>query len=478
MPPTRSAAACVAGLLVGASFVAATPALAATSADCLPGNSVDAATQTGADIQTLLTAGAPIICLSGTFVLSAPLVGEADVELFGLSAAVLDGSSAVRILQVTGPHVLKVENIRFTRGVSASDGGALSAATVQIAGSTFDHNTAVTGGAVRAAAVTITGSTFEDNAATGNNGGGGVFFDTSATVVDSEFRRNTAVGGFYGAGGAISSYSVLGLVSGSTFEDNTAVNGGGAIRSGGVTVEESTFARNTTTDVNSVGGAIFTGAYTVTNSTFVENSAPHWAGAIYGGQATVSQSTFLNNSAPSGLSLWVRNFTPGTSRFSGNIFASTSTAQQIVDYDGRVSADLGGNIFSSTSPEHGFVANDPTTLYGIAPAALFGANALADNGGQVPTLALIPGSPAIDLVPAGSPVTTDARPWNRVAANDAGAYELAAVDPNAPAPPVVVPAAPTLPATGSEAGWLGALSALLLAAGAVVLTAVRRQRRA
>lgn len=475
MTPRRSVAACATGLLVGASFFAAGPALAAGSADCLSGNTVNAATQTGVDIQTLLTAGAPIICLSGTFVLSAPLTGAADVELFGLSDAVLDGNSAVRILEVTGAHVVKVQNVRFTRG-SATDGGALKGATVQITDSTFDHNTAATGGAVRAStSLTVSGSTFEDNTATGGNGGGAVFFDTAATVTDSDFRRNSAPNG-YGSGGAISSYNVLSLVSGSTFEDNTANEGGGAIRSAGITVVESTFARNIV--ASGTGGAIDTGNYTVTNSTFVGNSASSWAGAIYGGRATVAQSTFLNNTAPSGLSLWVRNLgNPGGSTFSGNIFASTASGQHIVDYDGSVSSDLGGNVFSSTSPETGFVANDPTTVYGITPAALFGANVLADNGGQVPTLALIPGAPAIDLVPAGSTVTTDARPWARVAANDAGAYEFDAVDPNAPVTPPVTPAA-TLPETGTESGWFGLVGAALLAAGALALAVARRQRRA
>ena len=54
--------------------------------------------------------------------------------------------------------------------------------------------------------------------------------------------------------------------------------------------------------------------------------------------------------------------------------------------------------------------------------------ALADNGGPTQTMALPPGSAAIDFVPANAcPVTTDQRGVARPqgAACDAGAYELA-----------------------------------------------------
>jgi predicted outer membrane repeat protein len=462
------------------SILVAGPASAATAADCLPANTVDATALptagTSADIQILLDAQTPIICIRGTILLTGPLTATADVSLFGLENAVLDGASTHRILYAPGFGVT-AEGLRFTNG-SATVGGAIRAGAVNVIGSTFDNNVAVVqGGAIQADTLASFGSTFEDNSAAGW-GGGAVWFESTASITSSTFRRNTVTD----RGGAIASYGVL-TVESSTFEDNTAVQTGGAISVGtAVTTSNSTFARNSASGANAVGGAIYTGTVTSTNSTFVENTSADWAGAIYSGRAYVSQSTFLNNYAPDGLSVWGRG--GALSTYAGNIFASTTPGQHIADYDGANATDLGGNIFSSAlGVERGFVAPQLSTLYEVTPATIFGASVLAANGGEVPTLALPIGSPAIDLVPAGSLVTTDARTWTRVAANDSGAYEFGAVDPDAPpAPPAGGGSGGALlPPTGADAGGFAGLAAALLAAGAALaawsLRTGRRQLR-
>jgi predicted outer membrane repeat protein len=471
------------GVLAGISLLGAGPASAATAADCTLANTVDATALpiagTSADIQDLLNANEPIICIRGTILLTGPLVATADVSLFGLDNAVLDGASAYRILNDPSySHAITAENLRFTNGRGV-DGAAIRAITVNVIGSTFDHNVATAvGGAIRTNTFASDHSTFEDNSATGF-GGGAVWFDGTATVTSSTFRRNTVTD----RGGAIASYGVLTIAS-STFEDNSAVQTGGAVSVGtSVSASNSTFARNSVSGGNSVGGAIYTGTVTSVNSTFVENTSGDWAGAIYSGRASVTQSTFLNNYAPDGLSVWGRGGPLST--YAGNIFASTTPGQHIADYDGADATDLGGNVFSSAlGVERGFVAPQPSTLYSVTPATIFGASVLADNGGEVETLALPTGSPAIDLVPAGSLVTTDARTWTRVAANDSGAYEFGAVNPALPPPPPPPgggSGGALLPPTGAEIGWLGTLAAALLGAGAAVaawsLRTSRRQPR-
>ena len=468
------------GVLAGMSILAGGPAGAVTAADCGVTNTIDGtAGGTSAALQLRLDALDPVICVRGTILLTGPLTASADVTLFGLENAVLDGANTYRILSDgTYSRLLTVENLRFTNG-RAADGAAIRALSVHTINSTFDHNVVTgDGGAIRANNVTIEGSTFESNSADGF-GGGAIWFDATATVAGSTFRSNTTTD----RGGAIASYGVLTSVDSSTFEDNTAATNGGAIYvSVSTSISNSTFARNSVPDV---GGAVFTGTAAVVNSTFVDNTAGDWAGAIYSGRGYVTQSTFLNNSAPAGLSIWVRGGPLST--FSGNIFASTTAGRHIQDYDGAASTDLGGNIFSSAvAVEAGFVAPQASTLYGVTPATIFGASVLADNGGDVPTLALLAGSPAIDLVPAGSPVTTDARVWNRVATNDSGAFEFGAVDPAAPPPPPPPAGGGSggalLPPTGTDVGWLATLAAGLLAVGvafgAVSLRILRRQPRA
>jgi hypothetical protein len=456
------------GVLAGLGLVAAAPVSAATAADCTPANTVaptslpDAATA----LQALLDAATAVICIDGVLVLTAELVASGPVSFLGLSGAVLDGAETHRILDAPGESV-NVEGIRFTGG-RGDEGGAIRGGAVTIVDSVFDHNvSAGQGGAVDADAVEVTGSVFEDNSS-GGWGGGAIWFDSTATIASSEFRRNSTEE----RGGAIASYGVVTSLSDSTFEDNTVVYYGGAVYAQtAATITNSTFARNASTFQFGTAGAVFTGTATITNSTFVGNSSINWAGAIYSSRATIAQSTFLDNTADWGNSVVARGGTDST--YAGSIFAGTALGLQLADYDGEAAGDLGGNVFTNAqADELTLVPLGAGTIFGQTVAAIFGTEVLGDNGGDVPTLALPEGSVAIDLVPPGSPVTTDQRGWTRVAANDAGAFEFGAVDPT------LQPAAeePTLPPTGAEPGILATFAAALLAAGALALGLVRRRR--
>ena len=420
------------GVVVGFSLVAASPASAATDADCTPLNTVDATTGTSTDIQTLLTASTPVICLSGTFTLTTGLTYDYDVTLHGLPSATLDGDGSYGILLDTSfGNTLTVENLRLTNG-SAFDGGAINGYVVVSTNSTFDNNDAVYGGAIYAYGVSATDSVFEDNTAAT----GGAIVSAFTSVGDSTFTNNTAED----SGGAIYSYGSL-FADSSTFEGNSAFFVGGAIASyGSLDVANSTFVENSTDPTDGLVGAVYTEGGTITQSTFLDNTAGPGAGQSVG-----------NN----GSTLTLR----------GNIFAGADATEAHLYGDPADFVDNAGNLFTtSAATEASLTSPAPSTQFDLTTLALFNGATLADNGGPTHTVALWSGSPAINAVPAdpGS-LTVDQRGVARPDVSDAGAYEFVA---------------PVLAATGSvPSGILGGAAALLLGAGALAVGLARRAVR-
>jgi len=209
------------------------------------------------------------------------------------------------------------------------------------------------------------------------------------TVTDSTFSRNSASGfpGGGGGGGGISAAGGTMTVANSTFSENSAGTNGGAIQTdaGTYTVTNSTFFGNSAAQD---GGGILNsgGGFTVTNSTFSGNTAARDGGAI----APVGPFTLVNSivaNSPSG----------------GNCLFPITDGGGNLQYPGT---DCGGTITSA----------DPL----LDPAGL------QNNGGPTETIALLPGSPAIDAAVACPPPTTDQRGVSRPqgAGCDIGAFEL------------------------------------------------------
>jgi len=238
-------------------------------------------------------------------------------------------------------------------------------------------------------------------------GGAGILFSAISgstallTVVDSTFTQNvssTSGGGMYlqSAGG-----DATATITGTTISGNSASQGGGIYLFGGkVTLSNTTISGNTTTDS---GGAIYrapvTGTeLTLTNVTVASNSSAV-VGAVHAIGPISVRNTIIANST-------------------GAAPSNCSTAPLMID--------LGNNLeFPGTSC--GFdLASDRQ----IDPLL----DTLADNGGPTRTIALIPGSPAIDagddVACAATPVSgQDQRGVSRsVGAGphcDMGAYERA-----------------------------------------------------
>ncbi len=538
---TRTAAALASsGLLVGMGAVSATPAVAAEAADCDAGNTVNSGMGgTQNDIQVLLSdVTEPVVCLAGTFVLTSTLTLNRPVELFGLDAAELDGDGD-QIINATAGSDLLVQNISFING-DAFEGGAIYIdGGLTVENSQFTGNTSYAdGGAIFVAGsntVDVIGSTFTDNS-TGPEfggdpyGGGAIYVDGTSTlfIEESTFSGNEASG----AGGAVFAYVVVNDLS--EFSDNTAPFGGAVY--GAATISfESTFANNSAEEGGAVraflyaasigstfvgnaasesGGAIEAGlqgegqggygAVVSLNSTFVDNTADSVGGAIVGEYGQIALSTFLDNEADAGIifdhSDAIYAFgAEGSMEVGGNIFASSRFNRQLGAQEDDAYSDLGGNVFTTNEgTEAPLGTPDATTLFSQSAASIFGAGAgLADNGGPTQTVALVEGSPAIDVVPtlaidifavsmpadsefapvreqlddiadllaASDTSEVDQRSVERTAIADAGAYEYGEAE---------------LAATGADDSTksiLGGLAALLLGAGAAFAIGTRRISR-
>jgi hypothetical protein len=193
-------------------------------------------------------------------------------------------------------------------------------------------------------------------------------------------------------------------VTNSTLSSNSATFGGG----GGIFNDfmGTLTVSNSTLSGNSGGGGIFNkGTLTVGNSTLSGNSSAVAGGGIDNdlyGTLTVSNSTLSGNSSAysgGGIS------NDGTLTVSNSIVAGNGATFFGPDLFGPLTSH-GHNLFGDGTDAGGF---DPTDLVGTASSPidpLLGP--LQDNGGPTQTMALLPGSPAID---AGD--NTNAPTWDQ-----------------------------------------------------------------
>ena len=196
--------------------------------------------------------------------------------------------------------------------VEDKNGGAVynSGGKVSVDG-TFNSNSAKDGGAVyngNAGIIESLTGTFTDN--TASNRGGAIYSSGSSLIekISGIFTRNSAdKGGAISNAGTKDSGSVT--IENSTFENNTAKTGGGAIHNmskANMTITDSSFSGNTANkEVNDFGGgAIYNrGTIDVSGTTFDGNSALY-GGALHNvgddassANATFTDVTFTNNEA-------------------------------------------------------------------------------------------------------------------------------------------------------------------------------------
>jgi hypothetical protein len=298
---------------------------------------------------------------------------------------------------------LSVSDSTFS-GNSASSGGGIYnySSLFTVSDSIFSENSASSGGGImNRETASVNNSTFSGNSA--EYWGGGIHNEGTLTMSDSDFSGNSAPsgGGIYNVGSL--------TVNNSTFSGNSANDGSGIYNSGSqLTVSDSTFSANTAD--SSGGGIISWGTVAVSNSTFSGNSADYGGGIYQVGSLTVSNCTFSENSAIVG----------------GGIY-KTGLGSLIVN-DSILWNDTGGEISGSDTtitysvidggyPGEGNTAEDPL----LGP--------LQDNGGPTHTMALGPGSAAMDAgdntMCAAEPVDNlDQCGWKRPVDGDGDGVEI------------------------------------------------------
>lgn len=229
---------------------------------------------------------------------------------------------------------------------------------------------------------------------------GGAILNVEDMIIKScKFFDNRAIASMGGTstGGAIQTSVGDLILTNSTFYGNSAT-GGGAISNtneGGVFVTNSTFYDNT---AEQAGGGLFNAAnctMNITNSTLFENFAGLGAGGIYNqGVMLVASCTFFNNFSLLGLAIGNEDNLGGSTTVRNTIIAPLAYDENINNCVGTI-IDDGYNIENGEScgfTEAGSQSNtDP----------LLDPTGLQDNGGPTSTIALQPGSPAIDAIPDG-----------------------------------------------------------------------------
>lgn len=209
-----------------------------------------------------------------------------------------------------------------------------------------DANTVMGGGIYAASGVTVTSKNtkFLDNTA---NSGGGIllYLNSSADLNNSEVSGNKATGN----GGGVYVYdatSSLTASNGTVFRENSGYRGGGIFSSGGtVTVEDSTFEKNTATDDGGAIAATQNSSLTVRNSKVLENKAADTAGGILAEKSTleVTDSIIDGNRASVGGGLYIADIdAPGETKEDKPEHTITRTEITNNTADGQ---GIGGGIY-------------------------------------------------------------------------------------------------------------------------------------
>jgi hypothetical protein len=241
----------------------------------------------------------------------------------------------------------------------------------------------------------------------------------SMTLQALTIRHGRAISFDFESGGGLFNGGTLTLRN-STVRDNYAGRSGGGLFNGGtLTLRNSTLSGNSS--IGNGGGLANEGTLTLLNSTVSGNTASQYGGGLVNeGTLTLLNSTVSGNSAPNGGGLDNHAMLTLTS----SLVATNPEGGDCRTASGSIISD-GYNVDSDGSCQ----LTTSTDRPGVDP--LLGP--LQDNGGPTFTQALLPGSPALDVIPWGSngcgtTLVSDqrwqARPQAVGGSCDSGAYEV------------------------------------------------------
>jgi hypothetical protein len=411
-------------------------------------------TCTEAALRAAMAGGGTVtFACSGTITLGNTIEIPADTTLDGRGHQItISGSNTVRVFDVNTNATFTVVNLTIANGRSEMGAAIHNAGTVHATNSIFSGNVVTnveivsyplvsSGGAIYNAGTFVasrcaflqnqaTGRTFPAPAPDAGEGRGGAICNVGVLSVDaSVFVNNNAIGlwgsngsdwlhtrgspGGSGYGGALFNAGVAALAN-STIVSNTCTGGGGGVGGEGpytmVGAERVYLGAggNGADGGSGMGGAIWSDGHPVnmTNCTVAFNSASQGSGG-WGGAGSPPGLPGVNGTTGGAVQ------TSANSPLVNSLLASNSPS----NCSGTIT-DLGHNLSSDDSSAFTNSSSLKSTNPLLGP--------LADNGGPTLTMALLPGSPAIDAGDGAAAPPTDQRgvPRPFSLAADIGAFEF------------------------------------------------------
>ena len=381
---------------------------------------------------TITGPGASLLSVSGNNI-SRVFVNAANVtsQISGLT--IKDGRSpgATGGGGVANLGTLRLIDCEVSGNTAAFGAGFSNSGTLQIDTSAIVSNvaTASGGGAIYnsgTGTVTLNRVVVNQNRAEGGLGGfGGAIYNISATGVVTMFSTDITQNTATSDGGGLRNFGTM-TITESAVEDNRGTSGAGLINYGSLTIGRSTFSGNT---ASIFGGAIWQGAgtATITGSTLSGNIAIESGGGIMmnGGTMTLAASTLSGNTATS-LGGGIRISAGGT-MVANYALVAGNTAPSGPDIEGAVTFGW-SNLIGNGTGMTGLVNGANGNLVGTQAAPIDPKlGPLANNGGPTKTMALLPGSPAINA--GNAALNTDGRGLVRTVYDtlDIGAFEYKAM---------------------------------------------------
>jgi CSLREA domain-containing protein len=340
----------------------------------------------GADTITFapsLFAGGPATITLGLGQLNLTDPATTTIQGPGANLLTISGANVTRVFDIQGGADISGLTVANGRTVSGGGGLFVNGGAVELSNDVVTNCTAASGGGMfvpRPATVTLMDVTFAGNQATASLGGGGALclIDATASLTNCTVANNTGAGG-----------------------------GGLLIRAGTATLTNVTVAGNSANGPSGGGGLFVDSQANVqlNNVLVVGNSATESGGGV--------------------LVVPIPGQTSGRLVLSSALLAANTAGVAGPDLSGSVDGSSANDVIGFTGGVH--------TLGQILAVGANGNPLVANNGGPTPTIALVPGSPAIDsganalAVDAQSnPLTTDQRGLNRIsgAIVDLGAFEV------------------------------------------------------
>ena len=385
---------------------------------------------------------------SGTIGITASLIVSSDTTIDGSGQNVtISGNNSVGAFVVNPSVHLTLINLTIANGLATNGGGIYNnEGYVTVQNCTFSNNVArgSSGGGVGAGGgifnsygtVNLTGSTFVSNNATGGTGA------TGAPGASQGAPGGTGGSGGTGQGGALHNdqnaflHSQM-FITNCTFWGNSAVGGNGGAGGNGyngyayyngygyIYVYGGPGGQGGPAGYGYGGTMDNLGNLLAVNDTMAGGSAGGGNGGVGGYPGNYNESGYYNYGNGSNGSGFGGNVSEGNGSFFAIscLFLNTIVANPVSggDFIGGAITDAGNNLSSDAT----LLFTNSTSFTNTNPDL----GSLTNNGGPTWTMALLPGSPAIDAGQTIPGLTTDQRGLPRPSgyAFDMGAYEFQVV---------------------------------------------------